>query len=336
MEYNADGSYKTYSKDDYVPATSGSGSIARYTASSNHNIYADSKGTYVNSNDLGKWIVDKNLSMKSVPNSILAEQTSTTATITQLLSYDNKIVKDGTRYYRLKVVKEDSPEFEYTQADYPVLGTNLDEFITSWNNGHGNFDPHFAKAAKPMSLSAVFEGVRVTPELINQEDVSVHISTYAKRPHLNDGPYDMFCMPYGSINLSRAGVTTNKDSAMAIAFYAAADLGKDNLYDIQLLPYCPCPDYISGTNTLDESFGKENFEWNYVKDTQGNVKSIMIWCNNSSGTFNLEEPIEIERPYEISSTTASGPLIATGNILVTMIGTQRQALLTIFSPVFKT
>lgn len=157
-------------------------------------------------------------------------------------------------------------------------------------------------------MEAEFDGVRIIPEPITTEELVVSIPNQSHRIHLNDAPYDMFAIPYGEITMKNANVKCNKDGSMAIAFYAAAEMGSGVVYDVQLLPYCPCLDWIDDRGRIDESYGQEGYEYSYIKDSQGNKKSIMIWCNHSSGTFNIEQKIEIERPY--TETTSSGSILA--------------------------
>ena len=57
--------------------------------------------------------------------------------------------------------------------------------------------------------------------------------------------YDIFCMPYGNVHISNTGstdpgVNENSQDNMNIMTQIATALGS-NLYDLQLLPYCPIP-----------------------------------------------------------------------------------------------
>lgn len=300
LRFNSKGEYVGADNKNEHPQ-SASGSISRYTAESPFNFYSTT-GNMINSKSISDFISSKGLALASVPQTILNEQVIPSATTAELLTYNNKIIKDGQRYYRLRVETIDNPTYDYSEADYPSLTNNFNAFLTAWNN---SFNNKLGKAASPVVLKAEVSGVRITPEVITQEELEVVIPFKDERIHLNDAPYDMFCIPYGDLHLKTANIDCNKDGSLAMAFYAAAGLGSSVVYDLQLLPYCPCPDYVTGVKTFDESFGQEGFEYNYIKDTQGNVKSIMIWCSNSSGTFNIDKTIKIERPSRVITTPGS-------------------------------
>lgn len=128
------------------------------------------------------------------------------------------------------------------------------------------------------------------------------------RKHLIDAPYDMFCIPYGEVLLNSANITTVKQAALEIAFEFAKDLGRDSIYDIQLLPYCPRQDMIL-TGKVAETLGTSGYDYNYIYDSSNNVKSIMLWCTKSNDSFVAEadSPIVISRELgDATSKTASG------------------------------
>lgn len=296
LKYDRLGNYTGFEFQNNHPNVSG-GSIARYTAADDFDIYADAKGTLILANDLGDYIKNTDLAIKRVPQSILNEQTVSDATQEQLMSYNGRIVKYANRYYRLLVEIVEDPTVDYSGTDYPILENSLDGFIDSWNADHGNTKPHLARAAKKLVMKAESAGVRVTPVSITTEELNVSIPIQEHRIHLNDAPYDMFAIPYSEIYLTQAGVNCNRDAALAMAFYAAAEMGSGVVYDVQLLPYCPCLDFVNNLGRIDESYGQEGYEYTYIKDTQNNVKSIMIWCSTSNGTIDLAESLEMNRPH---------------------------------------
>ena len=77
----------------------------------------------------------------------------------------------------------------------------------------------------------------VTGEKSPQGEYTYSISQ--SRYTLSDAPYSMFCMPYGSLTVSDGSNTirTDKDIQLTVAMNMAETLG--NIYDIQILPYCP-------------------------------------------------------------------------------------------------
>ena len=73
------------------------------------------------------------------------------------------------------------------------------------------------------------------------------------RNHLIDAPYDMFAIPYGSLRIKDGAnyINCNKDIALAIATAFITELGAENVYDLQLMPYCPVRQYIQNNGTFD-------------------------------------------------------------------------------------
>lgn len=70
---------------------------------------------------------------------------------------------------------------------------------------------------------------------------------------LSDAPYSMFCMPYGALTVMEGenSIITDKDIQMAVATSMAEASG--NVYDIQILPYCPIGEINSNQYTVTDS-----------------------------------------------------------------------------------
>ena len=79
-----------------------------------------------------------------------------------------------------------------------------------------------------------------------EHTVECTITPSASRYHLEDSPYDMFCIPYGdNVAIHIAGgdtITANKIAGLAIATEICKASG--DVYDLQLLPYCPIQSII--------------------------------------------------------------------------------------------
>ena len=104
----------------------------------------------------------------------------------------------------------------------------------------------------------------------------------------------MFCVPYNTNTLKITGaieaytIEPNKDVALALVQELALQMGKENVYDIQLLPYCPVSGWnvIDGIPTIDN--GVRSMDMFYKKT--GNTNTFVttaFWCSSSHGTKNL-------------------------------------------------
>lgn len=114
------------------------------------------------------------------------------------------------------------------------------------------------------------------------------------RNKLIDAPYDMFVMPYTDGLLQyKNGVEyflSNKDISIAVATGISATLGSANVYDIQLLPYCPLRDYIKEDGTFD--FGSAPY--NAVYDENNNEVAGIFWATMSRFSLYIRESIVLD------------------------------------------
>lgn len=140
------------------------------------------------------------------------------------------------------------------------------------------------------------------------------------RNHLADAPYDMFCIPYGTIHLETANVNTDKEAALEIAFEFAKDLGKEFLYDIQLVPYCPYRDMI-GVGKIYEVLGLQGYDYNYIysaTDNYNTVKSIVLWCKKSTDGFVAAADSVMEVPRETDPVLKTKSITSTNARVITI------------------
>lgn len=124
------------------------------------------------------------------------------------------------------------------------------------------------------------------------------------RYHLNDSPYDMFCMPFpdigqtfkveknGSIYLSNV----DRDAAFSIGTRIAAQSGSSTIYDVQLLPYCPISSIVQ--DGYIDIGDRQISDINIVVGNSTNKRSVLLWCTSSQFTldidYNIPESTTIE------------------------------------------
>lgn len=124
---------------------------------------------------------------------------------------------------------------------------------------------------------------------ITPAKVKITMPASAARYHLKDAPYDMFCIPYED-NYEVTDDTANptftlvsqKLSALNIAQGMAEALGT-NLYDIQLLPYCPFTGYtMINDHKMSLNCKGDNLRYTLLKVGSTN-QSLIVWSTASSG-----------------------------------------------------
>lgn len=124
--------------------------------------------------------------------------------------------------------------------------------------------------------------------------ISVYVDLNSDRAHLNDAPYDMFCIPFSDTLQLTYGSTTftcSKNIALGIATEIAKDLGSNTVYDVQLLPYCPNRTLVIGSSSPASILDLDGIKYDLIKESATNSpKSAVIWCTES--TFQV--PISTE------------------------------------------
>ena len=199
---------------------------------------------------------------------------------------DGKIIKAGDEYYRIRyntritsrAVVDVQSTLAYGQK-FQTVAQKCDKLKTD-------------NRTEPVgAIEYTAEACYFTYEPITLESISLTVSS--ARTHLTDAPYDVFAMPYGNVTLT-PGVnpTTQADVAMRIAQQAAIDFGKDKLYDLQILPYCPLSTTTAGAVNMINKVEGRDYAW--ATDPSGQKVSVLFWLNRSSFSVNI--PVSLGVP----------------------------------------
>lgn len=131
---------------------------------------------------------------------------------------------------------------------------------------------------------------------------TVIVSAPENRYHLEDQPYDMFCMPYSDdLQIYKNGVAlvkANKSIAVNMAIQIGAMTGAGNVYDVQLLPYCPVRYCILDDGTFDIKSAKHDI----IKDSAGTTLGVILWATTSAFTIDIQHEIVVTDPKIESQT----------------------------------
>lgn len=142
---------------------------------------------------------------------------------------------------------------------------------------------HFVYDKVTVQLSDVITGTAYTT-----------MPTVANRLHLKDASYDMFCIPYGDVTIVNSQgdiggeITIVPNRSMQIAQEIARLVGTSNIYDLQLLPYCPMTGFEidSDKNVIDINSNNSR-RYTVVYDEKEKPTSILLWSTASQGTLNV-------------------------------------------------
>ena len=121
---------------------------------------------------------------------------------------------------------------------------------------------------------------------LNNVGISLYVDLNSDRAHLNDAPYDMFCIPFSdTIKLKYGSVefTCSKNIALSMATEIAKDLGSGTVYDVQLLPYCPNRTLVVKSDSPSTVLDLAMVKYDLIKESAtNNPKSAVIWCTEST------------------------------------------------------
>ena len=116
--------------------------------------------------------------------------------------------------------------------------------------------------------------------------VSLYVDLNSDRAHLNDAPYDMFCIPFSDtlkLKYDSTTFTCSKNIALSMATEIAKDLGSGTVYDVQLLPYCPNRTLVVNSSSPSIVLDLSSVKYDLIKENvTNNPKSAIIWCTEST------------------------------------------------------
>lgn len=185
---------------------------------------------------------------------LLKEDTFSDATAEELLQYNNKIIKFEDGVFKINVSFKEVKNGTTKSNKGSDLSTSMLEGIKT---ALGVDSVSLQSATLPWleySYQAQVYVVQAVPWNQGEFTYSINQNHYT----LSDAPYSMFCMPYGALVVTEenTSITTSADIQLAVA----TDIAKtqSNVYDIQILPYCPFSEItgmsytVGGTQSYDQ------------------------------------------------------------------------------------
>lgn len=151
------------------------------------------------------------------------------------------------------------------------------------------------------SINFTAQEYTITLTKVPEPTLTYEIQIDNNRWHLNDAPYDMFCIPYSDDLLINNGgsyfCTANKELAFQTALALSRDyMGAGYIYDVQLLPYCPIRECIQADGTFDIQ-AANHYEIKSYKETEsyltGTVVGTLLFGTRSNFTFDISSPIAV-------------------------------------------
>lgn len=209
-----------------------------------------------------------------------------------LKSYKGKIVRfgdgaGGYEYYKFDVT-EDTSTHTKTVTEGQLYTTLRGKFDNVYSFVESIQHPAFSVDYKGSVLRLIAQKLQV-----GKTQTQIKDTAYA----LTDAPYGMFAIPYGQVTIKNTGGSfTSVDIVPETSYRVANELAKNYaggkvLYDLQLLPYCPCRQIILSDGTLD--INNNGALFSPITDEQNNVLGVILHASVSSFTLNIPFSIPV-------------------------------------------
>ena len=251
-----------------------------------------SKGDYKYTEEYGKlksYIQENglNLSLNISTKHSLYDGISSDSNYYNLLYEEDKIVRDGTDFYKIGTkVETHERTYRITEdKDGEYLLTYLTNFMKNFR-GYKSGTPYFEIYIK-------YDSLRLTKTPVVEGEYTVNYPVKTEHLINKSAPFDVFCIPYSDdmkIKVGTKEVQANKQFAMSIASELSRNLG-NYCYDIQLLPYCPMTGYKVTDNIFDINSGDAKRRTAIMKGDQ--TVYWMFWSTSNEKSFTIQHPIQV-------------------------------------------
>lgn len=198
-----------------------------------------------------------------------------------------KDLSDG-KIYRAEVrFTTTDGQLSFNTSD-PVYTYGRAYINTTTNTAYGNSVITFDENDSSSDQFDVYYDI-VKWYIVLREETAGVVSIPNSRKHLIDGTYDMVCMPYSDdLNISLINnsqtVTIRSNKELAInTMQSLALAGGSNVYDVQILPYCPCREYINSVDrNIDLTGSVLSKDYVIITDQSATpaVLGVMMFCSN--------------------------------------------------------
>ena len=155
-----------------------------------------------------------------------------------LFSYNNKIVQTGNgKIYEIHIKRTDVTQ--KTTRISPLGGAALDHINPVLSQfSYVTVSPN----ENSYSITADITSYQVQFTERSNAEITYDISGGRK---CEDEVYNLFAIPYGEVTLQGAQTTVINNPALALELARTIQRnGGSNIYDVQLLPFCPCRDLM--------------------------------------------------------------------------------------------
>lgn len=215
-----------------------------------------------------------------------------------VMGLEGKTIYDSVSglYYRIKIAWQ-SPyqrggQDTYFTADNDTTDNNLVNYVNS-NIRKTGFTEGSLSGSVGLGDVGFYTNDSLVYIVLEQNAVDVECTIDTVRAHLEDAPYDMFCIPYSDTLKIYDGETTftcNKAVALSMATAIGEEGGAGSVFDVQLLPYCPVREVILRSTNPSKTIDISTVSFDLItQKTTGTKLNAVIWAPRSTFTFDVNE-----------------------------------------------
>ena len=199
-------------------------------------------------------------------------------------------------YYKIKI--------EYT-TQYQRTGSSAYRFFTDGTAEETNIAEFVSNNLVRTGISVTLSGNIAAEDIglnasqnfpyivLEQNAIDVECEIDAQRAHLQDAPYDMFCIPFSDKLKIYDGTDTftcSKTVALSMATAIGEKGGEGSVYDVQLLPYCPIREAILRSDNPSDTLDITTISYDIIKQRGTNAKlSAVLWSPRSDFSFEINQ-----------------------------------------------
>lgn len=218
------------------------------------------------------------------------------STINSLLDLEGKIIKDKSTNisYTIGISYSDIDSYLTTSEAISYLASYVHDVQGIADNTSFKLYQHAIRLTLTPSYSTI------TATLLGAEN----------RPHLQTQPYDMLVIPYtegtkiyDNPNSTGPLFRVNQQAALRTAQQIATELGSGNIYDMQLLPYCPLRKGIALASGQNYIFNIKYITNSLIKEGSNTI-GVILYSDTSALSFTIPTASTTRRRYgnEIETT----------------------------------
>lgn len=215
--------------------------------------------------------------------------------------YNGKIILYLGNYYTLNVSYGGSSTTNKTfkASDYPTWNEIC--YKTEQETQNTTFNPNVGEATLDVEdVACRLELTSYTPATIKNE-----VTISSARKVCQGQEFDVVAIPAGNITIQGNGYSFIHQGELAQRIASALAIQEgSNIYDVQLLPYCPRPDLVFDNNVLDIIDSIEDTDFSFIEYVEGNTRTnvgVVLYLDKASFTSRIDYNLIVTEGKKIDS-----------------------------------